>query len=407
MGYAYGVSIADSSMSGNLNSVDFYVGGLIGEAYGSSILRSFTAGNVSSDDSTVGGLIGYSEDSTIDESYTTGDVIGTGSDYGGLIGYSVEDTITNSYSRSNVTNGGLVGGLLGYCDNSTILNSYSTGTATAVGGNFGGLVGFDGGGCGVTNTFWDTETSALNTTSGGGTGKTTAEMKSISTFTDTATIGLDVSWDFEDVWQIAETVNNGYPCLQWQNSNCSAAPIDDNDGISAEEENAAPNAGDANNDGTQDSEQPFVTSFVNSVTKSYTTIELNSVCTITSATTKAETENNVADSGFNYSAGFSSFSANCGTPGYTTVVKIYQHGTTGSFAVRKYNPTNNAYFTVSTATLTQQTIGSKTVTVATFSITDGGSLDVDGVANGVIVDPVGLGTLAVGVPNTGLGGSRR
>jgi hypothetical protein len=44
----------------------------------------------------------------------------------------------------------------------------------------------------VTDCFWDKETSG-QTTSAGGTGKTTAQMKTLSTFTE-------ASWDFASVW---------------------------------------------------------------------------------------------------------------------------------------------------------------------------------------------------------------
>lgn len=53
----------------------------------------------------------------------------------------------------------------------------------------------------VTNSYWDTQTSG-QATSAGGTGKTTAQMKSQSTFT---------GWDFLHIWSIRAAVNNGYP----------------------------------------------------------------------------------------------------------------------------------------------------------------------------------------------------
>jgi len=67
---------------------------------------------------------------------------------------------------------------------------------------------------GVTFSFWDIETSGQST-SAGGTGKTTAQMQTMSTFTD-------AGWDFvgetangtEDIWTICERVD--YPKLTWQ-----------------------------------------------------------------------------------------------------------------------------------------------------------------------------------------------
>lgn len=56
----------------------------------------------------------------------------------------------------------------------------------------------------MTASFWDVETSDCNT-SAGGTGKTTAEMQTISTFTD-------AGWDFVEIWGIGE--NQTYPFLR-------------------------------------------------------------------------------------------------------------------------------------------------------------------------------------------------
>jgi len=86
----------------------------------------------------------------------------------------------------------------------------------------GGLVGrnYDGT---ASNSFWDKETSG-QTTSDGGTGKTTAQMKSLATFTDTETEGLDEPWDIiavepsetnpSYIWNIVD--GETYPFLSWQ-----------------------------------------------------------------------------------------------------------------------------------------------------------------------------------------------
>jgi len=104
-----------------------------------------------------------------------------------------------------------VGGLVGYNHGGTISYSYSTGTVKGS-KYFGGLVGSNEGT--ASNSFWDTSTSEQST-SDGGTGKTTAEMQTISTF-------LDAGWDFvdetvngtEDIWWILE--GRDYPRLWWE-----------------------------------------------------------------------------------------------------------------------------------------------------------------------------------------------
>ena len=67
----------------------------------------------------------------------------------------------------------------------------------------------------MTDSFYDNAISGQSDT-GKGTGKTTAEMKKLATFTDTATTGLSTSWDFNYIWDIdtSGTINDGYPYLR-------------------------------------------------------------------------------------------------------------------------------------------------------------------------------------------------
>ena len=80
-----------------------------------------------------------------------------------------------------------------------ISRCYSAGQVT---GNtyVGGLIGTNAGT--IENSFWDKETSGL-TTSAGGTGKTTAEMKREGIFTN---------WNFVEIWNIGE--EQTYPFLR-------------------------------------------------------------------------------------------------------------------------------------------------------------------------------------------------
>ncbi|MGB8227379.1 MAG: GLUG motif-containing protein, partial [Sedimentisphaerales bacterium] len=128
--------------------------------------------------------------------------------HGTVIEYPVVDqtindgTITNCYATEAVTGSNYVGGLVGINKDGTIGNCYTMGAVS--GDNYvGGLVGYKLGGS-VVSSFWDTQTSG-KTTSAGGTDKTTAEMKTLSTFTS-------VGWDFVDTWNIGE--NQTYPFLR-------------------------------------------------------------------------------------------------------------------------------------------------------------------------------------------------
>lgn len=60
--------------------------------------------------------------------------------------------------------------------------------------------------------------------------------------------------------------------------------------------------------------------------------------------------------------------------------------------LRFYNSENQTYHTVSGATFGTREVNGNTVTTATYMLVDGGENDTDGVADGVIYDPVGLAT---------------
>jgi len=108
--------------------------------------------------------------------------------------------------------GDFVGGLAGL-NRGIVEQCYSAGAVTGTDDHVGGLVGIGSSGA-VTACFWDTQTSGQGQ-SAGGTGKTTAEMQTASTF-------LEAGWDFvgetangtEDIWWILE--GQDYPRLWWE-----------------------------------------------------------------------------------------------------------------------------------------------------------------------------------------------
>jgi len=209
-------SYSTCNVIGNLN-----VGGLVGKTDNSegAVTDSYATGNVTGDYN-VGGLVGWNREGTMSNSYATGRV--TGSDnVGGLVGKN-SNPISNSYATGRVTGSDNVGGLVGRNDkNGNVSDSYSTGSVTGS-THVGGLIGRNAGT--ESNSFWDTETSG-QTGLGAGTGKTTAEMQDIDTFTDTETEGLDEPWDIiavanpstrnlSYIWNIVD--DETYPFLSWQ-----------------------------------------------------------------------------------------------------------------------------------------------------------------------------------------------
>ncbi|MGD1041706.1 MAG: GLUG motif-containing protein [Sedimentisphaerales bacterium] len=177
------------SVSGHSN-----VGGLVGYNDDGSVSNCYSTGAVSgsSGSTYVGGLVGYNTGG-ISDCYSTGAVSASGSYYvGGLVGYNFgSGSISNCYSTSTVSGSYYVGGLVGFYFDGSISNCYSTG-AVSGSSNVGGLVGYNFGSGGTVSSFWDINTSG-QTASAGGTGKTTAQMKTLSTF-------ISAGWDFTSVW---------------------------------------------------------------------------------------------------------------------------------------------------------------------------------------------------------------
>jgi hypothetical protein len=154
-----------------------------------------------------GGLVGNNSSGAIANCYATGAVTGY-KGLGGLAGVNNAGTIVACYATGAVSGTSVIGGLVGE-NIGTVAQCYSTGQIYGDDGFVGGLVGYSSGT--TTASFWDVNTSG-QTTSAGGTGKTTAEMQNINTF-------IFARWDISYTegdnadWfmQIDE-----YPILTWQ-----------------------------------------------------------------------------------------------------------------------------------------------------------------------------------------------
>ena len=211
-------SVSNSYATGNVSGDKFAVGGLVGLNEGGTVSNSYATGTLNGD-RRIGGLVGWNS-GTVSNSYATGDVSGGGWYVGGLVGVNVYGTVSNSYATGNVSGDWSVGGLVGR-NSGTVSNSYATGTVSGGGWYVGGFVGENSGT--VENSFWDTETSGT-TSSDGGTGKTTVEMMSISTFTgaewDIIVIAYLDDKNTDYTWNIVD--GETYPFLSGRE------PVDDN-----------------------------------------------------------------------------------------------------------------------------------------------------------------------------------
>ena len=208
VGQNWGGTVHNSYSSGSVIG-EGMVGGLVGGSAG-TVSNSYSTGSVTGN-IFVGGLVGWYFDGTVSDSYSTSSVSGNSS-VGGLVA-SNHGTVSNSYSTGSVTGNSSVGGLVGQNGN-TVSNSYSTGSVTG-NSSVGGLVGQNVYGT-VSDSFWDTETSGQATLDGG-TGKTTAEMQDIATFSGAAWDIIAVALSQTDpshIWNIVDDI--AYPFLSWQ-----------------------------------------------------------------------------------------------------------------------------------------------------------------------------------------------
>jgi hypothetical protein len=208
-----GGAVSDSYFTGSVTGGD-NVGGLLGTNSDGSVSDCYSTGNVTGH-SFVGGLVGRNPFDTVSNSYSTCSVAGYES-VGGLVGYNYKGTVSDSFATGSVTGNSSVGGLVG--ENTlegTVSKSYSTGSVTG-NSTVGGLVGLNSNAT-VSNSFWDIETSG-QATSAGGTGKSTAQMKDIATFSSAdwniVAVANPSVRNPSYIWNIVD--DETYPFLSWQ-----------------------------------------------------------------------------------------------------------------------------------------------------------------------------------------------
>ncbi len=426
-------------------------GGLFGEIeadYGRSIIlrKSYSTGLLLADlgyeGSNFGGLIGdlevYSEDDdyigeiVIEDSYSqmnvsgwenVGGVFGTvdvnNDDYDNAI---ASITIDNVYASGDVVGAFDVGGFSGQLEDYyyegeiiTISDSFSAGLVvdgTGGGGsNINGFIGYyDEGDIAVdsSNNYYDNNGDSLNCSGVNELADCTSVDESSTDYFQLATNAPLDEWDFEDIWY---AVDDDYPRLHGSDYERPESPSEEavtdededgkspvssssdtrNGGVSDYvEENSEQNGDDLNNDGVPDSEQANVTSMIDPLTGEYAVLEVDEQCSVESLTIVAETEmSEINDADYEYPAGLMDFHLDCGEDGFTATVVQYYYGVSGDFIVRKFKP-NTGYFTINSASVSDQTIADAQVKVVTYQVTDGGNLDLDGEVDGMIEDPAGL-----------------
>jgi len=367
-----------------------YTGGIVGEMHGtSSVTASSFSGYVSASIFS-GGIVGVMLDpaNSVTDSFTTGTLHPNGAFNGLIVGGFFAGTISNVYTSGTIDNGATtnIGGIIGDGLTAYLSNSFSAAKFSGRTFDNGAVTAFDSG-VTYTNVYYDKYITNTAKMCNVGTCNGTAVNVGNSNptyFMNNSTNGPLNTWDFNNVWQ----TTSSYPTLR------NIALFDDQAGI--------PNNGDANNDGIMDSYQANVLSVQdNKGIWSTVTVPNSSGCTLgdgrsTSAISLSE------DKGYSAQTNLTGFYVYCPTSGMTVTVTIIYDKQYSSPMLRYYNPITGSYSMVKGATYGTKTIGGITKTIATYDLTDGGSLDSDGLANGIIKDPVLL-VLAPNAPVTGFG----
>ena len=227
------VKISNSRNSGNITAKSArgaWCGGLLGDAGDNSkICYSSNTGNIYSchvyshyitSYSYTGGIVGKFANGVITNSMNAGSVTADydyvdnvsyfGSYVGGIIGYS-GTRIENCYNTGLIKGDWSVGGIAGYSPD-YVRNCYNSGSWDNL-GKYQEQV-YSGG---IVTNYRDSETKEIsdsytlfntnyliNDSLSNGEFCTVDELKQQNTFND---------WDFENVWQFDENVNNGFPTL--------------------------------------------------------------------------------------------------------------------------------------------------------------------------------------------------
>lgn len=351
--------LSKSSYSGTITAdgYDTYIGGVVGSLYSSSL-------------------------GTVSDTYANATItVSASSDLmwvGGLAGNADGPSMTNLYAAGSITSASShsvsAGGLVGVGD-PTITDSFAdvaiSGTYTYLGGAVAA------GSTNYTSLYFDEYAAGTTDCSGSSTTCTgvNAANSTPNYFKNNHTNAPLNGWDFSSIWSITST----YPQL------ASEGSFDVNSNI--------PNSGDANGDGINDAYQSNIKSIANN-NNVWVTVEIpsDSDCTVDDITSISP----ATGSGIAFQTatltGFKVYCVSSGTTVPITVIYDKQYNTDDSL-LKQYNTDTGSYTTVNGAVFGERSVGGITKTTVTYSVTDGGSYDIDGSTDGVITDPIGFGNL--------------
>ena len=189
-----------------------YIGGLCGSFYGKEISKCSADLNIDVENGGyIGGLFASLKCDQISECWFKGNLKGI-MVVGGIAGGMMSGVnASNLFARGSVISNDIVGGLFGELNeiynglSTTLTNCYAASvvTCTSEAESHGGTIGTsDVINLTVSSCYYDSQVSGQSDNDGRGVPKTTPQMKTGFTFVD---------WDFETIWGIKSTENDGYP----------------------------------------------------------------------------------------------------------------------------------------------------------------------------------------------------
>ena len=226
------ISVADPLTSSFAGGICGFGGYDISDCYNTGSV--FITSHAASFQSFAGGICGAGNyGNSISDCYNIGSVFvfsaSSDSRAGGICGTS--SNITDCYNAGSIAASSgavytLVGGICGNISDTGISNCFNIGSvsASAATSNYyyvGGICGYNGGSGNISNCYWKIESNQIandvlrldeekrlaGNKEDSTTGRlTSAEMKDKASFT---------GFDFETIWDISPTVNDGYPFLKY------------------------------------------------------------------------------------------------------------------------------------------------------------------------------------------------
>ncbi len=210
------------------NSVDItsqtasYIGGIVGALNYTNITNCYNTGNIQGV-SNVGGIIGGNTGSMVKYCYNIGSIDGTGRDEaggtyaGGIAGSVNSDKIIVCYNTGSIRGEyANVGGITGQLRNSAeVKDCYNIGVVESQEEHTGNIVGAVFANSIINNCYFSKEICDLN---GVGYTNITTQQETIDKTMDymkTSSFVNDLNKD-EDAFAIFDSLNNGYPILEWQ-----------------------------------------------------------------------------------------------------------------------------------------------------------------------------------------------